>query len=253
MKKSQPRNKQHHTPKPAYTKRTCGNCGRDHERRACPAYGKRCNKCSKLRHFAKLCRSDQKPSKHVHEVKYESDYSDHGIDQITIDTVNSSSKEHVTIGINNKQLKFKLDSRAGTNVITKEDFNYVVPKRQRQTKLRSSSLKLTAFGGHDIPVIGKCTLKCLVNGTSQILKFQVVEKGNSLLGCEDCKKLKLITFNVNDIRKDPKDSVIVQRKIFARNMLIVLKVWDQSQNPITSRSTKMLSLSSTHQEKFLWL
>ena len=110
-----------------------------------------------------------------------------------------------------------------------------MPKRQRQTKLRSSSLKLTAFGGHGIPVIGKCTLKCLVNGTSQILKFQVVEKGNSLLGCEDCKKLKLVTFNVNDIRKDPKDSVIGQRKIFARNMLIVLKVWDQSQNPITSR------------------
>ena len=89
----------------------------------------------------------------------------------------------------------------GTNVITKEDFNYVVPKRQRQTKLRSSSLKLTAFGGHDIPVIGKCTLKCLVNGTSQILKFQVVEKGNSLLRCEDCKKLKLVTFNVNEIHK----------------------------------------------------
>ena len=46
-------------------------------------------------------------------------------------------------------------------------------------------------------------------------KFQVVEKGNSLLGCEDCKKLKLVTFNVNDIRKDPKvtkDSVIGQTK-----------------------------------------
>ena len=87
-----------------------------------------------------------------------------------------------------------------------------MPKRQRQTKLRSSSLKLTAFGGHGIPVIGKCTLKCLVNGTSQILKFQVVKKGNSLLVCEDCKKLKLVTINVNDIRKDPKDSVIGQTK-----------------------------------------
>ena len=100
---------------------------------------------------------------------------------------------------------------SGTNVITKEDFNNVVPKRQRQTKLKSSSLKLTAFGGHDIPVIGKCTHKSLVNGTSQILKFQVVEMGNSLLGCEDCKKLKLVTFNVNDIRKDPNDSVIGQK------------------------------------------
>ena len=87
-----------------------------------------------------------------------------------------------------------------------------MPKRQRQTKLKSSSLKLTAFGGHDIPVIGKCTLKCLVNGTSQILKFQVVEKGNSLFRCEDCKKLKLVTFNVNDIQKYPKDSVIGQTK-----------------------------------------
>ena len=162
MKKSQPRNKEHHTPKPAYTKRTCGNRERDHERRACPACRTfRLSDILPVGHFAKLCRSDQKPSKHVHEVKYESYYSDHGIDQITIDTVNSNSEEHVTIGINNKQLKFKLDSRAGTNVITKEDFNYVVPKRQRQTKLRSSSLKLTAFGGHGIPVIGKCTLKCL--------------------------------------------------------------------------------------------
>ena len=51
----------------------------------------------------------------------------------------------------------------------------------------------------------------VVNGTSQILKFQVVKKGNSLLS-EDCKKLKLVTINVNDIRKDPKDSVIGQTK-----------------------------------------
>ena len=39
VKKSQPRNKEHHTPKPAYTKRTCRNHERDHERRTFQCVG----------------------------------------------------------------------------------------------------------------------------------------------------------------------------------------------------------------------
>ena len=35
----------------------CGNCGQQHAAKSCPAYGKRCNNCHKIGHFAKLCRS----------------------------------------------------------------------------------------------------------------------------------------------------------------------------------------------------
>jgi hypothetical protein len=37
------------------TGQTCQNCGGNHQPRRCPAYGKTCNACNKLNHFAKLC------------------------------------------------------------------------------------------------------------------------------------------------------------------------------------------------------
>ena len=69
--------------------------------------------------------------------------------------------------------------------------------RDKDRKLKHSSIKLTAFGGRNIPVTWKCTIKCQVNNTTQTVKFQIIEKGKYLLGCKDCKKLKLVTFNVN--------------------------------------------------------
>jgi hypothetical protein len=38
----------------------CRNCGRNHEARKCPAYGKECHKCQKKNHFAKMCHSESK-------------------------------------------------------------------------------------------------------------------------------------------------------------------------------------------------
>ena len=35
----------------------CGNCGRSHGRRNCPAFGKKCRSCGKPNHFEKMCRS----------------------------------------------------------------------------------------------------------------------------------------------------------------------------------------------------
>ena len=136
------------------------------------------------------------------------DYSDHRIDHLTVDTVSTSSEEYATFTIYSKALRLKLDLGAGANVIGRKDFYSVVPKRQRQSKLRLSTTKLTAHGGHDIPVIGKCTLKCQVDKKAEILEFQVVENGKSVLGCTDSKKLQLITFTVNDKQQDAEDSVM---------------------------------------------
>ena len=36
---------------------TCKNCGGSHPPRACPAFGKTCNKCGKPNHYAKMCRA----------------------------------------------------------------------------------------------------------------------------------------------------------------------------------------------------
>ena len=35
----------------------CNFCGYRHRRGRCPAYGKTCNKCKKLHHFANVCKA----------------------------------------------------------------------------------------------------------------------------------------------------------------------------------------------------
>ena len=108
---------------------SCGNCGRVHEPKSCPAYGKKCNNCHKLGHLAKLCRSqDKNPKKSVHEVDYESDSSTHGIDMVKTAVTRDNDEEHASLKINNTTICIKLDSGAETNVLTKKDFETAVPK-----------------------------------------------------------------------------------------------------------------------------
>ena len=56
----------------------CRFCGRKHDgkRQACPAWGKKCNKCEKDNHFAKKCslNSNSKQQKQVSMVEEEDDY-----------------------------------------------------------------------------------------------------------------------------------------------------------------------------------
>ena len=130
------------------TKNPCGNCGRQHELKSCPAYGKKCNNCHKLGHFAKFCRSSKhrtdhsrrKPVREIEYDHYDSEASIHGIDEVRsastqtapnenvkpIDAV--THNEHASLKINNKTLKIKLESGAETNILTKADFDTVVPK-----------------------------------------------------------------------------------------------------------------------------
>jgi hypothetical protein len=35
----------------------CNYCGYRHRRGRCPAYGKNCNRCKKLHHFASMCKA----------------------------------------------------------------------------------------------------------------------------------------------------------------------------------------------------
>ena len=94
----------------------------------------------------------------------------------------------------------KLDTGAEVNILTEQDFNRAVPKRQRRHKLKESKAKLTAFGGHDIPTMGKCFLQCQNKGATEVIEFHVVRNGKTLLGCKNCKSMKLITFhNVDEI------------------------------------------------------
>lgn len=52
----------------------CEYCGRRHEARMCPAYGKKCAVCTKYNHFAAVCRNKKKSFEEKREKKGKKKY-----------------------------------------------------------------------------------------------------------------------------------------------------------------------------------
>ena len=91
----------------------CNYCGYRHRRGRCPAYGKNCNRCKKLHHFASMCK--------VKEVNL-IDTTDEEQDQhFFIGTVNSDEAMQddwcVNLKVNEHTTSFKIDTGAQCNVV----------------------------------------------------------------------------------------------------------------------------------------
>ena len=86
---------------PSKPTRDCWNCGRRHQffkRELCPAYGKKCNKCNKLNHFAAHCRTsvERMISTQDKEVK--------AIEDNDMDEVFPTLTEVAKVGLDDSQL-----------------------------------------------------------------------------------------------------------------------------------------------------
>ncbi len=88
-------------------------CGYRHRRGRCPVYGKTCNKCKKLHHFANVCKARE-----VNVI----DNTDEEHDQhFFIGTLNSNEAKHedwkVNLKVNEHSTLFKIDTGAQCNVV----------------------------------------------------------------------------------------------------------------------------------------
>ena len=122
----------------------CGQCGRKHKPRECPAYGQRCTICNKYNHFARVCRSrNQAPMpgpKITSQTKSKKKL--HGIveNQKSTDTEDSDSEPLLvtdalkvhgilesmwlsTIKILGNKITFKLDTGAEASVLPLKVYN----------------------------------------------------------------------------------------------------------------------------------
>ena len=99
----------------------CRNCGYQHKRDKCPAFGKRCNKCHKFNHFARYCRSSKGVST-LTQKEEEEEHSD--ADELVVGTLNA--KQTVEMGVNecfasfrvqDRVIKFKIDTGSQVNVM----------------------------------------------------------------------------------------------------------------------------------------
>lgn len=157
----------------AENKTKCHKCNYVHKYKQCPAFGKTCNLCSKLNHFASMCRL-----KNVSTVSFESDYSDN--DELFIGSINVCTAEtddgmactwSESIQINGKKITFKIDTGAQINVMPVNVFKRICT----DDELHETSIKLKAFGGQKIKPIGKCSLFGQFKNVSEKMNIAVVD------------------------------------------------------------------------------
>lgn len=154
--------------KPATT--NCGKCGRKHEARNCPAFGKQCHKCKGKNHFAKMCKSRHNPK--VHTVEPGSSDSEQ---EFSIDAVETADKSEnnwtVTVSCEDKKVKMKIDTGAQCNVMSKDTYKSITRKQFQKSKTR-----LVSYSGHRISTLGKAVLTITHKGKFYATPFHIVDR-----------------------------------------------------------------------------
>ena len=109
--------KHNHTQKKEVPSKECHKCGCKHGNNKCYAKGKRCTKCQKLNHFARVCRSKSEARKGVHLLEEED--SD---DELFVGCINSINEVELSqlyeeLTVQNKAVKFQLATGAKCNIL----------------------------------------------------------------------------------------------------------------------------------------
>ncbi|XP_061717535.1 uncharacterized protein LOC133525258 [Cydia pomonella] len=155
--------------------RCCNKCGTTHGNYACPAYGKRCLRCSRMNHFSRMCG--------VYQIEES--------DQQVIYCLNNEIDEwSIVLNINSHNLRFKLDTGAEVNVLP---LRYLSQVGLSKENLMVTTSRLHGYSGKNLEVLGKCFLKVVYKDNVYFLEFKVVDVPSSpVLGKYDCKVMNLV-------------------------------------------------------------
>ncbi|XP_063370735.1 uncharacterized protein LOC134659059 [Cydia amplana] len=155
----------------------CYRCGYSHERNKCPAYGKTCSKCGKLGHFIRKCRWNKIGTVRVQyygntnpEDQGTSDSDSQEIDISMVSNKKSKSSswyENVHFVEQNKDIKFKLDSGAGCNIIPRS-----LCHKMNIFHFEKSNCHLTNYSEESISTVGELNLKCKILNKECVINLQ---------------------------------------------------------------------------------
>ncbi len=210
--------------------KNCKFCSYSHKRGNCTAYGKKCRNCSKSNHFAKCCQENPKFVRRVQcdssdsdecyagdntffvgsivtddnivddeekrTVSDENDLTDKNDEsnnnEFTIFAIGSESESEWTVDMdtNGSNVRFKLDTGAQVNMLPNSQYD----KLLRRPKLKSTKVKLTAYNGTNIPVVGRCIARIAHKKSRDVPVMFVVAETSSppILGLSTCENLNLI-------------------------------------------------------------
>ena len=194
----------------------CRYCGRSHPVRACPAYGKKCNICSKSNHFAKVCSQNKQASEVQVEQPAVNDSPEFYIstqqlkaDAICSETVYTDGFDvdpgfnvlsidnewFLDFYVNGNVMNAKIDTGAQTNVISCDELRRLLPK----AIIKPTSSRLTAYSGHALPVLGVSEVGVVFRGQQHSLNFHVIgdeRRAHTLIGLPSIKRLGILNVSV---------------------------------------------------------
>ena len=122
-------------------KHKCQKCGythRSNKPEMCPAKGKTCKKCSKLGHFASVCRNTQKK---VQQVNDDDEEEEHFFGAIDCDDADPPWR--ISLKIGKSVESFKIDTGADVSIMSFSRYLKLVPKPQ----LKEVKTNLNSPGG----------------------------------------------------------------------------------------------------------
>ena len=195
----------------------CGNCGRKHEPEKCRTRGKTCNECGKRNHFAAMCRSRKRQSSKTNKtglrVTEDSDEDDEDVYIISyVAAVTLDDSQLVTFRLDSgNYMRFQPDTGAQCNVIPVHLYKKAAkdPKLRKVTPVKSA---ISAYGGSQLPVVGRVLLRVWRDNAKCLLDCKLVENEDirPILGRKACIGMNIIKYTDNDaINKSAKDGSAV--------------------------------------------
>ena len=183
----------------------CWNCGRQHGRQPmelCPAFGKSCDLCGKLNHFANKCRQKRSGSTR-NSVRAIGEPDE--VFPVREGATLLDDSHCVTLKLDSgNYIRFQIDSGAQCNVLPLKMYKRATKDVQMNdvTKCQSTIL---AFGGSRLTVVGEVHVRVWRGDYKCILICKLVDsdKIRPILGRKACVGMKLIEYTDNDALHKP--------------------------------------------------
>ena len=130
-------------------KQSCFRCGKDpsHSRERCPARNSTCNKCSKVGHWAKVCRN-----KVVAEIFKENGEGNTNYEFLGEITSKDNAQWRIDLKLNGEKLQFKMDTGADETRIPYITYDSM---RTKLPVLQKTQKKLHSCDGKKLNICGK--------------------------------------------------------------------------------------------------
>ena len=157
----------------------CKFCSYSHARGSCSAFNKKCNNCHQKGHFSKCC-----PKQNLHDIHSDmaniphadnNDNEEFFVGTITAQELQKDNNTyqqpisynidliddnewHIQLETNGIDISYKIDSGSQVNVLPK----FLYYKMQKRPKLHMTNVKLSAYNGSSIPILGQSIFHLLL-------------------------------------------------------------------------------------------